>query len=67
MLDEKAGIVYVATRREHYLAEAFLSAHSVKDFAPDLPITLFTDLPQSPFANAPLFRQSRTNRYHAHI
>ena len=31
------GVVYVATRREHYVAEAFLSASSVKDFAPDLP------------------------------
>ncbi len=55
MLNEKAGIVYVATRREHYLAEAFLSAHSVKDFAADLSVTLFTDLPDSPFASAPCF------------
>ena len=55
MQKEKRGIVYVATRREHYLAEAFLSAHSVKDFAPDLSITLFTDLPESPFATAPCF------------
>ena len=55
MHTDKAGVVYVATRREHYLAEAFLSAHSVKAFEADLPVTLFTDLPESPFASAPCF------------
>lgn len=61
------GIVYVATRREHYVAEAFLSAHSAKDFAPDLPITIFTDLHTSPFATSPCFDQvvplATTRRY----
>lgn len=51
------GMVYVATRRSYYVAEAFLSAHSVKDFAPELPITLFTDLPASPFARSVCFNQ----------
>ena len=44
------GIVYSATRREHYVLESFLSAHSIKDLAPDLPITLFTDMPQLVYA-----------------
>ena len=47
------GMVYVATRRPHYVAEAFLSAHSARDFIPDLPITLCTDLPGLPFARSP--------------
>lgn len=49
------GMVYVATRRPHYVAEAFLSAHSARDFIPDLPITLCTDLHQLPFARSPCF------------
>jgi len=51
----KIGMVYVATRRPHYVAEAFLSACSAKDFAPDLPITLCTDLHELPFARSPCF------------
>lgn len=39
------GIVYVATKHDRYLEEAFLSANSVKERFPDLSITLFTDLP----------------------
>lgn len=54
MSDEK-GIVYVATRLEHYVAEAFLSAHSAKDVMPDLPVTLFTDLVDSVFAKGDCF------------
>lgn len=50
MASERFGILYVATRRPHYVAEAFLSAHSVRDLVPDLPITLFTDQPDLPFA-----------------
>ncbi len=49
------GMVYVATRRPHYVAEAFLSAHSARDFLPELPITLCTDLYQLPFARSPCF------------
>jgi hypothetical protein len=51
------GMVYVATRRPQYVAEAFLSAHSARDFAPDLPITLYTDLPELPFARSPCFER----------
>jgi len=49
------GMVYVATRRPQYVAEAFLSASSAKDFFPDLPVTLCTDQPQLPFARSPAF------------
>jgi hypothetical protein len=54
-MKDTTGVVYVATRKEHYIAEAFLSAHSVKDLAPDLPITLFTDRVGSPFAKGDCF------------
>ena len=57
MNSSNIGLVYVATRRPHYVAEAFLSAHSARDFAPDLPITLYTDLPELPFARSPCFSQ----------
>mgnify|MGYP000877985913 CR=1 FL=1 len=49
------GMVYVATRRPHYVAEACLSAHSARDVIPDLPITLCTDLPDVAFARSPCF------------
>jgi hypothetical protein len=52
---ENFGLVYVATRRPYFVAEAFLSAHSARDFAPALPITLYTDLPAVPFARSPCF------------
>lgn len=39
----RAGIVYVATKLDRYIEEAFLSADSVKERCPTLPITLFTD------------------------
>ncbi|MCK6371330.1 MAG: hypothetical protein L6Q83_08410 [Gammaproteobacteria bacterium] len=51
------GMVYVATRRPQYVAEAFLSACSARDFAPDLQITLCTDLHELPFARSPAFTQ----------
>jgi hypothetical protein len=55
-MDKKnIGMVYVATRRPHYVAEAFLSACSARDYAPNLPITLYTDLPDLPFARSPAF------------
>lgn len=53
------GMVYVATRRPHYVAEAFLSAASARDLAPELPITLFTDLPDLPFCRSPAFTEVR--------
>jgi len=55
MKTKSMGMVYVATRRPHYVAEAFLSAHSARDFAPDLPITLYTDQPDLPMARSPCF------------
>ncbi|MEW6330090.1 MAG: hypothetical protein AB1560_01385 [Pseudomonadota bacterium] len=53
--DKQAGIVYSATRRQQYLAEAFLSAHSVKDLTPEIPITLYTDMLHLPYARADCF------------
>jgi len=50
-----AGIVYVATKDERYVAEAFLSASSVKDLVPDMPVTLFTNLEDSVFAQDDCF------------
>jgi len=52
---DQAGIVYSATRREHYVVEAFLSAHSVKDLAPSIPITLYTDQTHLPYARGDCF------------
>jgi hypothetical protein len=40
------GVVYVATNHDRYIEEAFLSADSIKQRHPDLPITLYTDLPE---------------------
>lgn len=54
-MSEQAGIVYVATRKENYVAEAFLSAHSAKDMMPKLPVTLFTDLVDSAFCRGRCF------------
>lgn len=39
----RAGIVYVATKQDRYIEEAFISADSAKQRYPDLPITFFTD------------------------
>jgi len=55
MNNQNIGMVYVATRRPHYVAEGFLSAHSARDFMADLPITLCTDLPDLPFSRSPCF------------
>jgi hypothetical protein len=52
---DQMGIVYVATRKENYVAEAFLSAHSAKDLMPNLPITLFTDMVDSAFCKGHCF------------
>jgi hypothetical protein len=49
------GIVYVATKKEHYIEEAFLSAESVKARCPDLSITLFTDFPTHPLCTMKVF------------
>lgn len=60
----RVGMVYVATRRPDYVAEAFLLGHSARDYWPGLPRTLYTDLP---FARSPCFDQivplSPGNRY----
>jgi hypothetical protein len=54
-MKQQSGVVYVATRREHYIVEAFLSAHSVKDLAPEIPITLYTDHPYLPYTRGDCF------------
>lgn len=45
----------MATKKEKYVAEAFLSATSVKDLLPDLSVTLFTNLTDSAFARDDCF------------
>lgn len=52
---ERTGIVYVATKKDRYAAEAFLSATSAKRLIPTIPITLFTNLNNSVFSRAPCF------------
>ena len=49
------GVVYVATQQERFLAEAAESAFSLKHLCPQLPITLFTDLPSSRFTTLSCF------------
>ena len=49
------GIIYVATKDERFALEAFLSATSVKDLMPDIPITLFTNLEDSVFVRDDCF------------
>jgi len=41
-----SGVLYVAVKQDRYVEEAFLSADSVKQRFPELPITLFTDRPK---------------------
>lgn len=54
-MSNEMGIVYVATKDERYVAEAFLSANSAKNLMPDMPITLFTNLEDSAFAKDDCF------------
>ena len=49
------GIVYVATRHDLFLEEAFLSADSVKQCYRDCSITLFTDRPEHRLCSLGLF------------
>lgn len=39
------GIIYVASQRLTFVCEAILSARSVVSKWPDIPLTLFTDIP----------------------
>lgn len=41
------GVIFVATQHARYICESISAAESVKKFAPDLPITLFTDTPKN--------------------
>ena len=54
------GVIYAATKLDRYVEEAFLSAHSVKRFAPNLSITLFTDRPAHPLCALGLFDRIET-------
>jgi uncharacterized protein (TIGR02466 family) len=49
------GIVYIASIEERSLEEAFLSAENVKNVAPSLPVTLFTDEPRHPLCRLGVF------------
>ncbi len=49
------GIVYVATKLDRTVEEAFLSAESLKRQVPELPITLYTDRPENLLCRAGCF------------
>lgn len=49
------GIVYAASINDRFVEEAFLSAETVKQRYPTLPITLFTDRPQHVLCTMPCF------------
>ncbi len=49
------GIVYVATKKESYIAEACVSATSAKQYASEFESTLFTNLVDSNYAKSPSF------------
>lgn len=55
MPEPSKGIVYVATKEDRYVAEAFVSATSAKALMPQLSITLFTNLTDSVFAQPSCF------------
>lgn len=55
MAEKSTGVVYVATRKERYVQEAFLSALSAKDMMSGVPVTLFTDLENSVFVREDCF------------
>lgn len=52
-----SGVVYVATKEDRYVEEAFLSADSIKKRCPAVPITLFTDRPHNPVCRMGCFDQ----------
>ena len=56
----ETGVIYAATKLDRYVEEAFLSAQSVKRFAPNLSITLFTDRPAHPLCALGLFDRIET-------
>lgn len=49
------GVVYVASKLDRYVEEAFLSAESLKRHAPGIAVTLFTDRPDHPLCATPVF------------
>jgi uncharacterized protein (TIGR02466 family) len=49
------GVLYVASKQDTYVEEAFVSAASVKRHAPSLHITLFTDRTDNPLCRAGCF------------
>jgi len=53
------GIVYVATKLDRYVEEAFLSAESAKRHAPGLHVTLFTDRPANALCALGVFDEVR--------
>ena len=59
-LMKDCGLLFVATTSDAYVAEAFLSAAGVKELAPSLHITLFTDRPQHPLCATGVFDRVET-------
>jgi hypothetical protein len=56
-VNEDCGILYVASKRDRYVEEAFLSADSVKQRYPEMHITLFTDRPKNRLCEMDCFDQ----------
>jgi hypothetical protein len=54
------GIVYVATKEDRYVEEAFLSGESVKRQYSSLSITLFTDRPEHELCSSGVFDRVET-------
>ena len=57
-MNRHAGVVYVAAKKDSYIEEAFLSADSVKQRYPTLPVTLFTDRLDHPLCRRDCFDQA---------
>jgi tetratricopeptide (TPR) repeat protein len=53
--DQSCGVVYVATKLDRYVEEAFLSAESLKEHTQNVSVTLFTDRPDNPLCRTPCF------------
>lgn len=51
------GVVYVASKADRYVEEAFLSADSIKQRYPKMPVTLFTDRQENPLCKTDRFDQ----------
>lgn len=56
-MGDEFGVLYVATKEDRYLDEACESSRSLRRHCPDVPATLFTNLPEKLGARADLFER----------